>query len=408
MPCHHVVERLAKRHRVFYIDNFGGIRDLTWSDAERALRKLRGAGGWKTGCRGQRAECRGQRPERGDRKVNETKPQPLGSENQEPGTGNQVPAFPIIDRPIIIPTPRTRFIQVFNGWLLNRRLKRVMKNYNIEKPIIWTRLPIELVWRAISGVDRSLLIYQMIDKFPEHPKIAVSLRERHRRWERKFTEEADLVFASARGLWEEKRAINPESYFFPNGVSEIFRRTKLPGVPVGERVPVIGFAGAIGTSLDMEWVAEVARMRPNHRFVLLGSVDPSVDVSLLRELPNVSLEGRVEHGALPEWFGDFDAAFMAYRINDYQRYTFPSKMAEYLLAGLPVVSNRIPEVEPYAEVVDIVDTPEAMAQALDRAVKERIEPESLARRRTVGESLSWDRIVEGMEDVIEERLKAKG
>ena len=99
---------------------------------------------------------------------------------------------------------------------------------------------------------------------------------------------------------------------------------------------------------------------------------------------------------------------MAYRHNDYQKYTFPSKMAEYLLAGLPVVSNRLPEVEPYGDVVHIADSPTEMAAALDRAIAERTDPSLLARRKELGESLSWDRIVEGMEDVIEESLKAKG
>ncbi len=396
MPCHHVVERLARRHRVFYIDNFGGIRDLTWSDARRALRKLRSIVSHKE----HKEESSAEAPMLQDSSCQEQK-----TANQQLPTGNRQPEPPVIDRPMIIPIPRTRVLQVCNGWLLNRRLKRLIRNHRIEKPIIWTRLPIELVWRAIEGVDRSLLLYQMIDKFPEHPKIARGLRERHGRWERWFSENADVVFASARGLWEEKKAVNPRSCFFPNGASGIFRMAGVPEESLERRAPVVGFAGAIGTSLDLEWVSEVARARPRYRFVFLGTIDPEIDLSGLRSLPNVSLEGRVPHDRLPEWFGMFDAALMAYRYNDYQKYTFPSKMAEYLLAGLPVVSNRIPEVEPYGEVVHVVDTPDEMASALDRAVRERTDPVLLERRRSLGESLSWDRIVEGMEEVIEERMR---
>ena len=32
MPCHHIVELLAKQHRVFYVNNFGGLRDLDCHD----------------------------------------------------------------------------------------------------------------------------------------------------------------------------------------------------------------------------------------------------------------------------------------------------------------------------------------------------------------------------------------
>ena len=284
MPCHHVVERLAKRHRVFYIDNFGGIRDLAWSDCSRAFRKLRSIISHKD-CkegRGGAAENGLEKPENSDAKEGPPR---------VPHVPGPMPTT--VDRPLIIPTPRTRLLQVVNGAILNRRIKHLVRTHRIEKPIIWTRLPIELVWRAIRGVDRSLLLYQMIDKFPEHPKIVASLRERHGRWERWFSENADVVFASARGLWEEKKAVNPESYFFPNGACGIFRSTDTPDEPSEQRPPVIGFAGAVGTSLDLEWLSEVARSRPQYRFVLLGTIDPEIDLSELRSLSNVRLKGRV-------------------------------------------------------------------------------------------------------------------
>ena len=37
MPCHHLVEGLAKQHRVFYINNFGAIRDLDHHDFSLCL-----------------------------------------------------------------------------------------------------------------------------------------------------------------------------------------------------------------------------------------------------------------------------------------------------------------------------------------------------------------------------------
>lgn len=390
MPCHHVVERLSRRHRVFYIDNFGGIRDLNWSDLNRGLAKFR--------------RCSSPFSVVGRSGNRRSVPAKESSGRSRAEVAGEI----IVDHPVIVPTPRIPLLQVLNGLWLNHRLKRLVREHRIKNPIIWSRLPTELVWRAISGVDRSLLVYQMIDKFPEHPKIAASLRKRHGFWERNFTESADLVFASARGLWEEKKAINPESYFFPNGVSEIFSETRRPAARTERHMPRVGFAGAVGTSLDIDWLIEVARLRPQYEFVLLGTVDPGVDVSGLRRLPNIRLQGRVEHESLPEWFGGFDAAFMAYRYNNYQRFTFPSKMAEYLLAGLPVASNRLPEVEPYGEVVYISDSPGGMAEDLDRAVEERRDEAKCLRRRKVGESLSWGRIVDEMEAVIERRLKGNG
>ena len=42
MPCHHLVERLAAKHRVFYINNFGALRDLDWHDMRRCVDKVAG------------------------------------------------------------------------------------------------------------------------------------------------------------------------------------------------------------------------------------------------------------------------------------------------------------------------------------------------------------------------------
>lgn len=362
MPCHHVVERLARKHRVFYIDNFGGIRDIHWHDLAR-LRMLK-------------------------------------KRNDVPAVIHRQVEGVKVWRPKIIPIPRFPLLQKWNGRHLNQFLRTAIAETKVERPIIWTRLPTELVWRAIDGIDRSQLIYQMIDKFPEHPKIAPSLRPRHAKWEQTFAESADLIFASARGLYEEKKLQNPNSHFFPNGAAEIFRQTTRPPV-ASDRRKVIGFAGVIGTSLEIDWVVEAARSLPDFQFVLLGPVDPETDVSALAALKNVKMPGRVEHATLPEWFSSFDAAFMAYRENHYQRYTFPSKMAEYLLAGLPVVARRNPEIEAYASVLHVVDSSADMIQALKVAVEERFDDTKEASRKAVGESLSWDRIVEGMEKVLE-------
>lgn len=54
------------------------------------------------------------------------------------------------------------------------------------------------------------------------------------------------------------------------------------------------------------------------------------------------------------------------------------------------MSSRIPEIEPYANVVTQVDSPEEVAAELLIAVQERFDPTATKARRPAGESLSWD------------------
>ncbi len=87
MPCHHVAERLANRHRVFYIDNFGGIRDLTWSDCGRALRKIRSVVSQK-----EHREHKEDTSEGAEQRSEDSNPgEAPGARNPEPRTKNEEP-----------------------------------------------------------------------------------------------------------------------------------------------------------------------------------------------------------------------------------------------------------------------------------------------------------------------------
>ena len=358
MPCHHLVAELAKEYRVFYIDNFGALRDLTIHDAARCFDKLKGGLGAKPSRQEQR-------------KVD-------------------------VWQPWVIPSPRTKVIKALNVGLLKRSLAALYSKYDIERPIIWTRLATDLAWEVIDGLERSLLIYQSIDKFPEHPRIAESLRARYYESERKFNERADVVFASARGLAAEKVKYNANTHFLPNGVSESFGRVVPHQIELLQslKVPIVGFAGALGTATDIELLYSVAVALPAINFVFVGTVDRTVSISKLEALSNAHLIGVVEHCDLPAWLSGFDIGLMPYCINQFQDYTFPSKLAEYLSFDLPIVSTRLPELKPYEEVVSIVDNAEEMIVAIEQAISGNLKTNRRLqeKRAEVVASLTWESI----------------
>jgi glycosyltransferase involved in cell wall biosynthesis len=375
MPCHHLVERLAKKHRIFYINNFGALRDLDHHDLSRCLSKVSGLF--------------------------------RGRSNPHLQVHDELSAVHVW-QPWVIPTPRVPFLQRVNVSLLRRSLSELYQKYSIEAPIIWTRLPTPIVWEAVQGLERSLLVYQSIDKFPEHPRIAESLRERYRAVERMFNEQADVVFTSARGLCAEKREFNRNTHFIPNGVSESFATAKVIQIPKMESITgsVLGFAGALGTATDIEWIVRLARGMPDVTFVFLGTIDRTEPLQGLESLNNVILQGLVPHHELASWFQYFDIGLMPYKINAFQDYTFPSKLAEYLMAGLPIVATRLPELEYYQEVVKIADTPEAMMTDIRQLLESgsRSNSELLKQRKEVAVALTWESQIVKIEDVLEEAL----
>lgn len=375
MPCHHLVERLGKKHRVFYINNFGALRDLDHHDLSRCLSKVSG----------------------------------LFQGRSNPHLQVHVEWSAVhVWQPWVIPTPRLGFIQAINVALLQRSLKKLYKEHGIQSPIIWTRLATPIAWNLIQGLERSLLVYQSIDKFPEHPRIAQSLRKRYCMSERKFNENADVVFTSARGLYDEKSQYNGNTHFIPNGVGEGFADSPLIQIPTMEGIvgPVVGFAGALGTATDIEWLVQLATGMPEVTFVFLGTIDRTEPLLGLESLENVMLQGLVPHQELISWFQYFDIGLMPYKINAFQDYTFPSKLAEYLMAGLPIVATRLPELEHYQEVVKIADSPETMMTDIRELLETgaRSTPELLKQRKAVAATLTWEAQIVKIEDALEQAL----
>lgn len=378
MPCHHLVERLSAKHRIFYINNFGALRDLDRHDLGRCVDKVSGI--FK------------------------------GRQNPHLEVSPELENVHVW-QPWVIPTPRVSFIQCLNVKLLEGSLRRMYAQYAIEEPILWARLSTPIVREMASRLEHSLLVYQSIDKFPEHPRIAESLRERYRVSERALNEEADVVFCSARGLLEEKCVFNANAHFVPNGVTEAFAQVTVRSIPEMEVIhgPVVGFAGALGTATDIPWIVRLAQTMPDVSFVFLGTVDRSESLRELESLPNTYLPGLVPHADLISWFQYFDVGLMPYRLNEYQRYTFPSKMAEYLMAGLPIVSTRLPELSHYTDVVRLSDSVEGMAtdvrDILANVTKE--DPALLERRREVAHSLTWEAQIHTIERELETAAKGR-
>ena len=371
LPVHHVVRLLAKRHRVFYIDNFGGIRGLMLADIPRIIPKLR-----KILSR----QLAGAAAKAGD------------------------PATIVVLQPFILPAPRLgRMVGRLNVWLLRRILKRLTSRYSIHDPIIWTRVPSDTVWKSIAGMPRSALVYQSVDRFASSPMVPEYARPGLERYERLFCESADLVFASAHGLYEEKRRINPNTHFFPNGVDPtLFADVATQARPLGHMPrPIIGFAGSLGPWVDYELLRNAAAMTPEWSYVLIGPVNPGIELGPLKALPNVYFTGAVPHVELPSYYASFDCGLIPYLVDQFTQFTFPSKLAEYLAAGLPVVSTSLPELSPYGEVVTIVDDAESMVSAIRSYVDTQAPQELRERRISVAQALSWDTIVSRMEQAID-------
>jgi glycosyltransferase involved in cell wall biosynthesis len=184
---------------------------------------------------------------------------------------------------------------------------------------------------------------------------------------------ADVVFATAHGLCERRRPLNPETHLALHGVDHAhFASALAPETPVAEefvgvRGPVLGFFGLIHEWMDVGLVAALAERRPDWTIVLVGKA--SVDVSALGRYPNVKLLGRRPYASLPSYCRAFSVGLIPFAVNELTRNVNPIKLREYLSAGLQVVSTALPEVEAYGHLCRIARSPEEFVAACEEAIR---------------------------------------
>jgi len=218
---------------------------------------------------------------------------------------------------------------------------------------------------------------------------------------------ADLVFTGGVSLFEAKRRLHTQVYPFPSGVDiQHFAQARNFKGQVAEHKdvprPRLGYAGVIDERIDLGLLDEMARLRPEWQFVMIG---PTAKISpeSLPKRENIHWLGMKNYSDLPKYFAGWDAGIMPFAINDSTRFISPTKTPEYLAAGLPVVSTRIRDVvRPYEELglVRIADTAEQFVAAAERAMATDMSMKWRERADEFLKSCSWDSVFEGMNRLV--------
>ena len=258
--------------------------------------------------------------------------------------------------------------------------------------VLWYYSPMMLAFS--SHVRAPVRIYDCMDElsaFKNAPRLLPSL-------ERRLFARADLVFTGGRSLYEAKKHRHHSVHAFPSSIdvghfaaardagrSDPADQAGIPG-------PRFGFFGVIDERMDVDLVGQVAALKPDWHFVMLGPV-VKIDPASLPRAANIHWLGGKSYKELPAYLGGWDAGFMPFAINEATRYISPTKTPEFLAAGIPVVSTPVTDVvTPWGDdgLVSIADGAAAVVSAGEAMLKARREPwlEKVDRRLS---TMSWDR-----------------
>jgi glycosyltransferase involved in cell wall biosynthesis len=218
--------------------------------------------------------------------------------------------------------------------------------------------------------------------------------------ERALLAAADLTIVTAPRLLELKAPFARRIELVPNGVDvTAFQRSAAvsppaPGDPSPATPPRIGYSGHVSARLDLDLLRAIALARPDWRLVFAGSQWDAGCVEALqalRSLPNVQFVGLLPVEEVPSFIAGCSVCLIPYRVNDETRAISSLKLYEYLAAGRPVVSARVPAAEEHAGVVRMADaTVESWMNQIEAALAERDDPVQVAARQAVAARNTWE------------------
>ena len=286
--------------------------------------------------------------------------------------------------------------------ILGDLLKNFIAENGIDKPVVWYYTPMAMEFFPRT-VQTSAVVYDCMDElsmFRGAPQQLEIL-------EKYLMRTADLVFTGGVSLFEAKRTLHSNIHPFPSGVDlhHFAQARNFKGQMADQDSiphPRIGYAGVIDERINLELLDDMAFLRPEWQFVMIGPTAKISPDSLPRRA-NIHWLGMKNYSDLPKYFAGWDVAMMPFAINDATRFISPTKTPEYLAAGLPVVSTRIRDVvRPYEELglVRIADTAEEFVRAAERSMAFDMSMKWRERADEYLKSCSWDSVYEGMSRLI--------
>ncbi len=247
----------------------------------------------------------------------------------------------------------------FVNLLMLKHLSRLFQLFLRARPDVLSRQP-EVIF--IHGVHSPLLIfgaylarkgYCVVPVLTDPPGVILptdtllvrSLKRLDSALVRRLVSNFTGVISLSNGLADQFGKGLPKLVFPGISSSDIPQQLRLELDSVSRTpAPEVTYAGTISESYGVRRLVEAARLLPQVRFSLYGSGD-LIDEIKAAKLPNVVLHGFVQNEDLLERLRD-SSLLVNCRSSDEHvaAMSFPSKLIEYALTGVPVLTTPLPSI----------------------------------------------------------------
>ena len=288
--------------------------------------------------------------------------------------------------------------------LAAQAIDQMNENGEFDQPLLWYYSPMDSSWSLGHFANRGI-VYDSMDELSQFTGAPPSLIAN----EKRLMDHSDVVFTGGYELYLKKKEQHPNVHFFGCGVEfSHFNQAADPSTSIPPDIdfmnrPILGWFGVVDERVDYNMVGEMARLRPDWSFAMVGPV-VKVDPNLLPHAPNLYWLGGRDYSVLPNYCRAFDINMMCFAINAATQFINPTKALEYLATGKPVISTPVKDVvTQYSDTVEIVKTAEEFVEAAGRLLHSA-PADRIQRGLEKAQQSSWESTVKTMQDLIKDAI----
>ena len=221
---------------------------------------------------------------------------------------------------------------------------------------------------------------------------------------------ANVVFTGGKSLYESKAQHHDNVHCFPSSVDQDHFAKAKNGIEIPHDIanipgPIAGYFGVIDERINLQLINEVALLKPEMSFVMIGPLAKIGEHDLPRQ-HNIHYLGMKDYKELPGYLKAFSVAMMPFALNDATKYISPTKTLEYMAAGKPMVSTAIKDVvRDYSGCVEIVETAGEFSEAIDKLIANAPDVLLEAEYASILKNTSWNATADKMKVLIKSAVQ---
>jgi UDP-galactopyranose mutase len=286
-------------------------------------------------------------------------------------------------------------------------LNKLMAEENISTYIFWYYSPMMFLFS--QPFKPALVVYDCMDELSAFKFAPPQLKEA----ELALLKKADVVFTGGYSLYHAKKNQHHNIYPFPSSIEkEHFSKARVFNQEPADQQhishPRLGFFGVIDERFDIDLIREAAIQKPGWNFIFIGPV-AKIHPDDLPRRQNIFYLGSKSYGELPDYISGWDIALIPFVINESTKFISPTKTPEYLVAGKPVISTAIKDVEdPYGKqkLVNIIHSVQEFIGAGEKILQQKNKTKWLEEVDEFLAENSWENTFTKMNSIIKKALNS--